>query len=85
MVDHISLPAVRDGYHQTLELAALFGVGVSVHVPGEQLTGTVVVLSDSDVLLETATGPRFVPLAHINRLGDATHRPVGRWPAPPHP
>ena len=85
MVEDTHGPAVRDGYHDTLEAAALVGAVVSVHTPGEFLSGTVVVVSDTDVLLEAGDGPRFVPLAHINRVASVGRRPLGPSPADRHP
>ena len=59
---------IQDAYFDALALAAGLGTCVSVHLPGERLTATVVTVTDSDVLLEVAGGPRFVPLAHINSV-----------------
>ena len=85
MVERTQQPAVRDGYHDTLETAALLGGVVAVHTPGERLTGSVVVVSGTDVLLEVDEGPRFVPLAHINRVASVTARPGVRPPVDRHP
>ncbi len=85
MVERTQQPAVRDGYHDTLEAAALLGAVVAVHTPGERLTGSVVVVSDTDVLLEADEGPRFVPLAHINRVASVAARRAGRPPVDRHP
>ena len=59
---------IHDAYFDALGLAAALGTRVSVHLPGERLTATVVTVTGTDVLFEVAGGPRFVPLAHINSV-----------------
>ena len=59
---------IQDAYFDALDAAAKLGARVSVHLPGERLVATVVTVTGTDVLLEIANGPRFLPLAHISRV-----------------